>query len=1282
MTLSLPSAGRVALFGAALAFLPLSAWAVDGYPIISSYLASDVGLDDRSLAITQDATGRMQFGTRGLVTFDGDRWDHTPAGGSYALRGLEYGADGKLWAGAGGEIGWFEPASNGMRFHSLIGFLPKEHREVGEVFQAMAEGDGAVFFTHDKILRWDGQEFRIWPLPKSRRLRASRADGTIFVQHKPSGLLILGENGPEGFIPVEHLGNAGVFWLERRGTGWLLITHEGILEWSSGEMHPIAPDTDAIIQRASLTCVVDIGNGKLALGTGREGIIIINHDGTLLQQIGEREGLPGSIISDLYLDREEQLWGISRSHLFNIRLSSNSTVFDQRAHVPTGNVGSLALAGNRIYALIDATLHEQQPGQSSFEPRTGVNEYALDIRSMSGALFVAYLDQIIRLDHGTRTTVYKNNRRDILSLEPSRLKKNHLLFSELRDVKILAPDGKVETLAQELPDIARTFAEDDDGRLWLGTLSRGILVVETDGTVTRNPIPTTNGAIAITGSATALATAQGDILLLTNNGGWIKPHGAMAFHPIENFPRRETRTTSPTRDRSDLWVVVSRTPTQAATIGKIVVEGNRAIWRPHAVDGMSSIGSPRGILAERVADQETVLWIGGSRGILRNGVGAAPSAPSPRAPLVQVLAVSKENSIASPVTGALPYDTEAIEFRFAAPQFAVRPTLRLESRIPGVDSEWVPAGADSRRELTAVRDGRYSIEVRAVADTGAVSAVTTGTFEVLPPWWRTWPAAAGVLLVLAPAIYSCYRLRVRSLRRRNTELETKVRQRTAELEEANAAKTQFVAHMSHDIRNPLNGIVGLALALEDTHLEPRQREIVSTLRECTSYLSTLVDDVLDFASIEAGRIELRPAGFSPAELLRSVVATLRADTTVSGATIRVEIDPDLPANIIGDPGRIQQILVNFVSNALKYAGGEIRLTVGLPSQAPDEIQFTVHDHGPGIRIEDHGNLFKKFSRLARSSDGEEIQGRGLGLAACRLLADRMGGSVGVESAVGTGSRFFLRLPLTVTTAPIAPPDLAHALPNTTVLLVEDTDYNAWAATAVLARLGLTCERARNGAEALALFAERRFNIILLDRNLPDMDGTEVAQKIRELETEGQGALILAVTAYCTAEDRQVCLDAGMDAFVGKPLTPEKLRKLFVAAGRRKLAAATVPVPPPTTAFPANLDLALLNYLSDGSPESMSTEIQRFIAALREGNARLNAAALAGDYASLSACAHQLLGQAKTIGGSALAEAARRLEAAARAADQLACAEWLGRVQREVEAVTESMSHRQPALHPV
>jgi CheY-like chemotaxis protein len=409
-------------------------------------------------------------------------------------------------------------------------------------------------------------------------------------------------------------------------------------------------------------------------------------------------------------------------------------------------------------------------------------------------------------------------------------------------------------------------------------------------------------------------------------------------------------------------------------------------------------------------------------------------------------------------------------------------------------------------------------------------------------------------------------------------------------------------------------------------------------------------------------------------LLRSIIETLKADAAESGAVLSVHVGTGLPANLLGDAGRIQQILVNFVSNALKYAGGPIRLSVRVPANSPGEVEFAVTDEGPGISAAEQTTLFTKFSRLRQNRGGEEIPGAGLGLAACRLLADIMGGSVGVESRVGHGARFFLRLPLTIATAPVAAP--AANLPNTTVLLVEDTDYNAWAASAVLARLGLSCERARTGDEALRLFGERRFNVVLLDRNLPDMDGTEVARRMREMEPDGRQAVLLAVTAYCTAEDRALCLQSGMDAFVGKPLTPEKLRKVLLDAGRRLLAAASVHVPAETP--PAELDLALLTYLSDGSEDGLGAQIQRFVATMDETETQLAAASAGQNFADLAGHAHRLLGQARLVASSALASAATRLEVAARSRDQAACVEWLGHVRDEINALTEAMRHRHSA----
>jgi signal transduction histidine kinase/CheY-like chemotaxis protein len=833
-------------------------------------------------------------------------------------------------------------------------------------------------------------------------------------------------------------------------------------------------------------------------------------------------------------------------------------------------------------------------------------------------------------------------------------------------------------LVENLPDIATSIAEDNSGRLWLGTTSRGVLVAspKASGAVEAVRGDPMHGLPAFEGAGQAIASPQGALVIFSPRGGWLLGPHSQNFTPIAGLRDGEIVATSEISAEGVLWAAYRQSESSPACVGRITITDDHAVWQPHSIEGLWNIGCPRSILAESDGEGRTVLWIGGAKGLLRHVLSGDPSAPRPRAPLLQAFAQSGSAGSVRPISGPLPYATREVLFQFAAPEFALRPALRMETRIEGIDDRWIPGDATSRRELTALRDGQYTFRVRTVAETGAISDETSFRFEILAPWWRTTPALAGFLLALFPAGYGLYRLRVHSLQRRNAELERKVSQRTEQLEQASAAKTQFVATMSHDIRNPLNGIVGLALALENTRLDPRQREIVATLRECTTYLSTLVDDVLDFASIEAGRVELRPGPFTPGELLRSVVTMLKADTAVSGASLIVEADPELATPLLGDAGRIQQILVNFVSNALKYAGGHIRLVATVPANAPGEIEFAVVDEGAGISVPEQATLFTKFTRLS-SAQRSDVTGTGLGLASCRLLADLMGGSVGVQSDPGQGARFYLRLPMVAAQAPVEAPKLALA--NTSVLLVEDADYNAWAATAVLAKLGLSCERARTGQEALRLFAEKRFNLVLLDRNLPDMDGTEVARRIRSFEEDGPRAILLAVTAYCTPQDRALCLESGMDAFVGKPLTPDKLRKILIAAGRRLLTAATMHVSPGAPQAP--VDISLLDYMSDGTEEGLVKQVASFLDALAEGETRLTSAATAQDFARLAEAAHYLLSHAKLVGSAALEEAAVSLERAARAGDGFAFGELLQRVRSEIGAVTAAMRQHRPAAQP-
>ena len=1201
--------------------------------------------------------------------------------GAYALRGLDFSKDGRLWAAAVGEIGWFDRAdqTSDWSYHTLTSFLPKENADLGDVWQVFAENTGALFISAEKILRWDGLKMKVWsmPSPAVRRLHAMRVGETIYVHHRASGLYAIGMNGPQLVIPADKLGDAAVFLMESTQDGLLFVTGAGLFTFDHGQLHPFAPAASEFLVRQKLTCALRLPDGRIALGTINGGIAFVQRDGSLDRILNQADGLPTSAIFSLFVDRENKLWATSSSSIFNLSAISSSSLFDSRASLPAQPILKIVANRGKITLATDTGAYQLQSDGRHFGQIGGLGDLVRDLEADEGGLLLAGLHGVKKISDEKVSILYATPL-DAFIAKPSRRWPGNILISDGRAIVLRDAKGQTRTLVQNLPDIATSIAEDNFGRLWLGTTTRGVLLATPNASA---PVEATHadpalGLPAFDGVGQAVAATDGSLLVFSANGGWIMGRDAKTFEPIAGRPLREIVATSEISASGTMWAAYVEGENHPASLALITIQGNHASWQPHSAEGLWNIGAPRSILAESDGANGTVLWIGGTKGLLRHVVANGPVAPQPRAPLLHAFARSAEKDSLDPITRSLPYSTRSILFEFAAPEFALRPALRLETRIDGIDDRWIPADSSSRRELTAVRDGRYTFHVRTVAETGAISDETSFKFEILPPWWRTTPALACMLLALAPAGYGIYRLRVQTLRRHNAELERKVSQRTEQLELASAAKTQFVANMSHDIRNPLNGIVGLALALEDTRLDPRQREIVATLRECTTYLSTLVDDVLDFASIEAGRVELRPGPFTPGELLRSVVTMLKSDTAVSGATLTVEVAPDLSVPLLGDAGRIQQILVNYVSNALKYAGGHIRLSATTPPNSAGEVEFAVADEGAGISEPEQATLFTKFTRLA-SAQQSEVTGSGLGLASCRLLADLMGGSVGVESSPGHGAKFYLRLPMVAAVAPAAPVKLSLA--NTSVLLVEDADYNAWAASAVLAKLGLSCERARTGEEAVRLFAEKRFNLVLLDRNLPDMDGTEVARKIRALEEDGPRAILLAVTAYCTPQDRALCLDAGMDAFVGKPLTPDKLRKILIAAGRRLLTAASMHVSP-NTPTPV-LDVSLLDYMSDGTEKGLENQVACFLAALSEGETRLTKAYQARDFDALAYAAHYLLSHAKLVGCAALEEATINLESAARIQDRAAFVGLLHRVHREIRTLTEAMNPHRPAEQP-
>ncbi len=486
-------------------------------------------------------------------------------------------------------------------------------------------------------------------------------------------------------------------------------------------------------------------------------------------------------------------------------------------------------------------------------------------------------------------------------------------------------------------------------------------------------------------------------------------------------------------------------------------------------------------------------------------------------------------------------------------------------------------------------------------------------------------------------------------------------------EAANQAKTEFLAHISHEIRTPLNGLTSSHDLLLNSTLTDEQRGCVQTGVQLVEDMLTLLNDLLDLAKIEAGRLEIVREAFELRPMLEASLRSFRPRIRRAGMDLLLDIDERLPVWVQGDPHRLRQVLANLVSNAVKFTpAGSIRVQV--QPMDSERVRFVVADTGIGIAPDKLNLIFEAF-RQADSSISRRFGGTGLGLAICRQLVGLLQGRIWAESELGRGSRFFFEVPLPFTTAPdpsVAPPSSTATSPPleipfrpaTRVLIVEDHPVNRQLTETMVQKFGVATAVAANGREAVERLEKETFSMVLMDVQMPEMDGLTATRtwRAREAELGRARTTIVALTAHALPQDKAACLDAGMDDYMCKPLRRDTLSEMLVRhlSSRAQAPAPKVAVETAATSRKpmAGLTSSLLVMLRDAN---------------RDGLGRARAAILAGNGADVALALHFVKGGCALLGDLELTGHLKALEGDAKDGRLSQVTEQLPVVEAKIEA---------------
>ena len=1135
----------------------------------------DDGLPSSSVsAVAQDNEGAMWFGTKGgIVRFDGvhfqvfrhiendpnslynneisslivDRqgniwasgldaglnrydiatgkfthWSHDPVD-PYSLISDRVWAtaqtpDGAIWVGTGDGLDRMQPDGHGFEHvtNPLIGLNPGDFGMVGALY---VDPQGRLWVGSDRgVFRRDadGNFVRIKPADPAQSMDAWRIDG----------------NGNEVRIATER--------------GLLIVGSDDVARPFGAPAIP--HDTNV------MTSTRDSA-GHLWIGTQRGMYLQARRDGPVTEVIDQPllyGDLPGSWVWQTLIDREGGLWVTLLDGGVGY-LAPGWNSFSRFTHIPD-DPNSLRDSVAKTMARGRDGRHvwvgEREGRIDRLDPVTGSVEHILsglhgDVLGMTEdsrqRLWVAVQGALFRYD-------YVHDRLDQVDPQGTKLKRplevefgpDGMMYARTFGQGILRVDP--ETLA--VSDVAM---DKPNEKVMLGShmmFYKGTFWYASDGGLMRLN-EAHNRFVMVPGGPT---DAPIDAFDFDSSGIWLATENGLFHYHAQGQSLVQDRMV----DVAHGWPSLKAVDLDVDCLGRVWIFAHDGLWRFNPAKGtFHQIGLQNGLANSEFGQGYALLpngylyaaTFGGVAGFDPDNVDAPPVRP--------LLSITQITVRHKGVEQDLPLGPQPLKVGWRDGQLQIHARVfsyidpwanQYRFRLNSFDTDWVDRDNHGEREFTGLGAGDYTLDIMARgADGGWVYLDAPLHIHVQsPPWLRWWAWLLYAVLVIALAFLFLFAWRRRLAHRHRMQL---AEQRHQIAEQASAAKSQFLATLSHEIRTPMTGVIGMAELLLSTPLSEAQREYTESMQSASNVLLKLLNDALDLARIEAGKLVLESAPFDLRCLVQDVERLQKSAAQAKGLSLIVQIDADVPVSLIGDAMRIRQVLFNLVNNATKFTE---RGSIGIDVCWLDGyLWLDVSDTGPGISENSRVRLFRRFEQ---DEGPQRSIGSGLGLAICNELVSLMGGSLALESVLGKGSTFRVRLPLqisreTVHTTSERPAQWdGHTLD---VLLVESDATVTNAIRGMLEHQGHRVRCATHGLNALAELAQDPCDVILLDLDLPGIDGFQVAQLIRQGEGSGEHVPIIAMTTRTRAEEVSRGHQVGIDGFLRKPLTGVQDRKSVV-----------------------------------------------------------------------------------------------------------------------------------------